>query len=86
VISASSVPRKLKNLKDIFHHKDDYTDCTKLEIKVNKLNPEELFKTDKEEPIKSNIAPKVGKLNLEANVFENTISEESRIIPRKTSW
>ena len=77
MISASSVPRKLKNLKDVFHHKEDYTDCTKLEMKVNKLNTEELFKAEKEEPVKSNIAPKVGKLKLEANVFENAVSEES---------
>ena len=34
VISASCVPRKLKNLDDIFHHnKDDYTDCAKRILK-----------------------------------------------------
>jgi len=77
VISASSVPRKLKNLDDVFHQKDDYTDCVKMEVKVNKLNPDERFKTHKEEPEKSKIAPKVGKLKLEASVFENKTSEET---------
>ena len=77
VISASSVPRKLKNLDDVFHQKDDYTDCVKMEVKVNKLNPDERFKTHKEEPEKSKVAPKVGKLKLEASVFENKTSEET---------
>ena len=78
VISASCVPRKLKNLDEIFHHnKDDYTDCVKTEVKVNKLKPEEIFKTDKEEVRKSNISQKVGKLKLEANIFENQNSGET---------
>ena len=78
MISASCVPRKLKNLDDIFHHnKDDYTDCVKMEVKVNKLKPEEIFKTDKEEVRKSNSSQKVGKLKLEANIFENQNSGET---------
>ena len=78
MITASSVPRKLKNLDEIFHHnKDDYTDCVKTEVKVNKLKPEEIFKTDKEEVRKSNISQKVGKLKLETNIFENQNSGET---------
>ena len=78
MISASCVPRKLKNLDEIFHHnKDDYTDCVKMEVKVNKLKPEEIFKTDKEEVRKSNNSQKVGKLRLEANIFENPNSGET---------
>ena len=46
-------------------------------MKVNKLKPEEIFKTDKEEVRKSNISQKVGKLKLEANIFENQNSGET---------
>ena len=48
-----------------------------MEVKVNKLKPEEIFKTDKEEVRKSNSSQKVGKLKLEANIFENQNSGET---------
>ena len=73
VLSASNVPRKLRNLSEVFHHKDDYTDTVKQEVKVNKIDTENLFTSEKQDKEKKQPqAVRVGKLKLEENIFEKT--------------
>ena len=84
VLSASNVPRKLKDASDVFHHnKDDYTDCVKQEVKVNKIDTSNIFRQERQEVIApSNVASKVGKLKIEAaNIFENQSDEEIKRSP-----
>ena len=76
VLSASHVSRKLKNVSDVFHHsKDDYTDCVKQEMKVKKLDTEQIFKNDKEE-VSRIPSPKVGKLKLDEKFFEKSSADD----------
>ena len=71
VLSASNVPRKLRNLSEVFHHsKDDYTDTVKQEVKVNKIDTENLFTSENQDKEKKSTAVRVGKLKLEENIFE----------------
>ena len=84
MLSASNVPRKLKDASDVFHHnKDDYTDCVKQEVKVNKIDTSNIFRQERQEVIApSNVASKVGKLKIEAaNIFENQSDEEIKRSP-----
>merc|ERR1712098_813738 len=39
------VPRKLKDAEKLFqHNKEDYTDCVRVEVKVGKIDAENIFK------------------------------------------
>lgn len=71
VLSASNVPRKLRNLSEVFHHKEDYTDTVKQEVKVNKIDTENLFTSERQDKeIKQTPSVRVGKLKLDENIFE----------------
>ena len=77
-MSASNVPRKLRNLSEVFHHsKDDYTDTVKQEVKVNKIDTENLFTSENQDKEKKSTAVRVGKLKLEENIFEKTEEEQN---------
>ena len=55
----------------MFHHsKDDYTDTVKQEVKVNKIDTENLFTSENQDKEKKSTAVRVGKLKLEENIFE----------------
>ena len=78
-ISASSVPRKLRNASEVFpHSKEEYTDCVSQEVRIKKINTENLFKNNKVEEEKPS-SPKVGKLKLEENIFEKSGEEGGNI-------
>lgn len=80
VLSASNVPRKLKNVSEVFHHsKDDYTDCVKQEVKVNKLDTSNIFSRQDSQEIVSPTTgnARVGKLKVDAsNIFEKNSSDD----------
>ena len=80
VLSASNVPRKLKNVSEVFHHsKDDYTDCVKQEVKVNKLDTSNIFSRQESQEIVSPTTgnARVGKLKVDAsNIFEKNSSDD----------
>jgi len=66
-------PRKLKNVESMFeHNKEDYTDCVKVEVKVGKINADNIYKPSaqddksaKEETLQ------VGKLKNTEAIFTN---------------
>ena len=71
VLSASNVPRKLRNLSEVFHHKEDYTDTVKQEVKVNKIDTENMFPSERQDKeIRQTPSVRVGKLKLDENIFE----------------
>ena len=76
MFSASTVPRKLKNVSEVFHHnKDDYTDTVKQEVTVNKIDTQNLFKHEKQEEIRME-SSRVGKLKLGENIFEKNSEDD----------
>ena len=71
------MPRKLRNVTEVFHHnKEDYTDCVKQEVKVNKLDTDNIFKNEKPEEVTRIPSTRVGKLKLDENIFEKNSEDE----------
>ena len=76
MFSASTVPRKLKNVSEVFHHnKDDYSDTVKQEVKVNKIDTQNLFTSENQDKEKKSPTVRVGKLKLEENIYEKNEEE-----------
>jgi len=72
------VPRKLRNSENLFHHnKENYTDCVKVEVKVGKIDANNIFKpaTNEAETTKD-VTLKVGKIKNAEEMFNKQSSED----------
>eukprot|EP00092_Neocalanus_flemingeri_P008532 GFUD01009191.1.p1 GENE.GFUD01009191.1~~GFUD01009191.1.p1 ORF type:complete len:962 (+),score=281.01 GFUD01009191.1:210-3095(+) len=80
--TTNHVPRKLKNTENMFQHtKEDYTDCVRVEVKVGKIDAENIYKPNSEETELAKCSTvKVGKLKNTDSMFNNQTNEDSDVI------
>ena len=79
--TTNHVPRKLKNADDIYQHsKEDYTDCVRVEVKVGKIDAENIFKPNTEETeLTKGSTVKVGKLKNADSMFNSQTDDDTSI-------